>query len=67
MAPAKHASSARGDRPAWVPRHRKYYGTVFAMRITALMFVTMVRAALVVDGIARASLWRTLSETTVPT
>src|SRR4051794_2909933 len=29
--------------------YRKYYGTSFALRITALMFVTMVLAALVVD------------------
>jgi uncharacterized protein len=29
--------------------YRKYYGTGFALRITALMFVTMVLAALVVD------------------
>jgi uncharacterized membrane protein YraQ (UPF0718 family)/YHS domain-containing protein len=31
--------------------YRKYYGWPFAWRITALMFVTMVIAALVVDGI----------------
>ena len=31
--------------------YRKYYGTAFALRITALMFVTMVVAALVVDGL----------------
>jgi uncharacterized membrane protein YraQ (UPF0718 family)/YHS domain-containing protein len=31
--------------------YRKYYGTAFALRITALMFVTMVLAALIVDGI----------------
>jgi uncharacterized protein len=31
--------------------YRKYYGTSFALRITALMFVTMVLAALAVDGI----------------
>jgi uncharacterized membrane protein YraQ (UPF0718 family)/YHS domain-containing protein len=31
--------------------YRKYYGTAFAVRITALMFVTMVVAALVVDGL----------------
>jgi hypothetical protein len=31
--------------------YRKYYGTAFALRITALMFVTMVAAALIVDGI----------------
>jgi uncharacterized protein len=31
--------------------YRKYYGTEFALRITALMFVTMVLAALVVDGL----------------
>ena len=29
--------------------YRKYYGTAFALRITALMFVTMVVAALIVD------------------
>jgi uncharacterized membrane protein YraQ (UPF0718 family) len=29
--------------------YRKYYGTAFALRITALMFLTMVAAALVVD------------------
>jgi uncharacterized protein len=32
-----------------VVAYRKYYGTAFAMRITALMFVTMVVAALVID------------------
>jgi uncharacterized membrane protein YraQ (UPF0718 family)/YHS domain-containing protein len=31
--------------------YRKYYGTSFALRITALMFVTMVVAALLVDGL----------------
>jgi hypothetical protein len=30
--------------------YRKYYGTAFALRITALMFLTMVVAALLVDG-----------------
>jgi uncharacterized membrane protein YraQ (UPF0718 family) len=30
--------------------YRKYYGTAFALRITALMFITIVVAALVVDG-----------------
>jgi uncharacterized membrane protein YraQ (UPF0718 family)/YHS domain-containing protein len=30
--------------------YRKYYGTAFALRITALMFVTIVIAALAVDG-----------------
>src|SRR3954449_6606157 len=29
--------------------YRKYYGTAFTVRITALMFVTMVAAALVID------------------
>jgi len=29
--------------------YRKYYGTSFALRITALMFVTMVAAALIID------------------
>ena len=32
-----------------VAAYRKYYGTAFALRITALMFVTMVLAALIVD------------------
>jgi len=32
-----------------VVAYRKYYGTAFALRITALMFVTMVAAALIVD------------------
>jgi uncharacterized membrane protein YraQ (UPF0718 family)/YHS domain-containing protein len=31
--------------------YRKYYGTAFALRITALMFVTMAVAALLVDGL----------------
>jgi len=31
--------------------YRKYYGTKFALRITALMFVTMVVAALVIDAL----------------
>ena len=31
--------------------YRKYYGTTFAVRIAALMFTTMVIAALVVDGV----------------
>ncbi len=31
--------------------YRKYYGTAFAIRITALMFVTMVVAALIIDGL----------------
>jgi uncharacterized protein len=31
--------------------YRKYYGTAYALRITALMFVTMVVAALLVDGL----------------
>jgi len=34
--------------------YRKYYGTTFAVRISALMFTTMVLAALVVDGIFSA-------------
>jgi uncharacterized membrane protein YraQ (UPF0718 family) len=29
--------------------YRKFYGTAFAIRITALMFVTMVAAALIID------------------
>jgi uncharacterized membrane protein YraQ (UPF0718 family)/YHS domain-containing protein len=35
--------------------YRKYYGWAFALRITALMFVTMVIAALVVDGLFSAA------------
>jgi uncharacterized membrane protein YraQ (UPF0718 family)/YHS domain-containing protein len=35
--------------------YRKYYGTRFALRIVALMFVTMVIAALVVDGLFSAA------------
>jgi YHS domain-containing protein/uncharacterized membrane protein YraQ (UPF0718 family) len=35
--------------------YRKYYGWAFALRITALMFVTMVIAALLVDGIFSAA------------
>jgi uncharacterized membrane protein YraQ (UPF0718 family) len=34
--------------------YRKYYGRRFTVRITALMFVTMVLAALIVDGIFSA-------------
>ena len=34
--------------------YRKYYGASFALRITALMFVTMVTAALIVDGLFSA-------------
>jgi YHS domain-containing protein len=34
--------------------YRKYYGWPFAWRITALMFVTMVAAALIVDGLFSA-------------
>jgi uncharacterized protein len=34
--------------------YRKYYGARFAVRITALMFVTMVIAALIVNGIFSA-------------
>src|SRR5437870_2263449 len=35
--------------------YRKYYGTAFALRIVALMFVTMVIAALVVNGLFSAA------------
>ena len=35
--------------------YRKYYGTAFALRITALMLVTMTGAALVVDGLFAAA------------
>jgi uncharacterized protein len=31
--------------------YRKYYGTAFALRITALMLVTIIIAALIVDGL----------------
>jgi uncharacterized membrane protein YraQ (UPF0718 family)/YHS domain-containing protein len=31
--------------------YRKYYGAAFALRITALMFVTMVLAALILEGL----------------
>ncbi len=34
--------------------YRKYYGTRFTVRITALLFVTMVTAALIVNGIFSA-------------
>ncbi len=34
-----------------VAAYRKFYGTAFALRISALMFVTMVIAALIVDGL----------------
>ncbi|MDE3069401.1 MAG: permease [Acidobacteriota bacterium] len=35
--------------------YRKYYGTRFALRVVALMFVTMVLAALAVDGLFSAA------------
>ena len=35
--------------------YRKYYGSRFALRIVALMFVTMVLAALAIDGIFSAA------------
>jgi uncharacterized membrane protein YraQ (UPF0718 family)/YHS domain-containing protein len=35
--------------------YRKYYGWAFTLRITALMFVTMVIAALIVDGLFSAA------------
>ena len=37
-----------------VAAYRKYYGTSFALRITALMFVTIVAAALIVDALFSA-------------
>jgi uncharacterized protein len=37
--------------------YRKYYGIKFTVRITALMFVTMVLAALIVDGVFSALGW----------
>jgi uncharacterized membrane protein YraQ (UPF0718 family)/YHS domain-containing protein len=38
-----------------VVAYRKYYGTRYALRITALMFVTIVIAALIVDGLFGAA------------
>jgi uncharacterized membrane protein YraQ (UPF0718 family) len=38
-----------------IAAYRKYYGWSFALRITALMFVTMVIAALIVDGLFSAA------------
>jgi YHS domain-containing protein len=35
--------------------YRKYYGNAYALRIVALMFVTMVIAALIVDGLFSAT------------
>ncbi|MEO7198036.1 MAG: permease [Solirubrobacterales bacterium] len=35
--------------------YRKYYGTAFALRITAMMFVTMVLAGLMIDGLFSAT------------
>jgi uncharacterized protein len=35
--------------------YRKYYGLAFALRITALMFATMVVAALLIDGLFSAT------------
>jgi uncharacterized membrane protein YraQ (UPF0718 family) len=37
-----------------IAAYRKYYGWAFALRITALMFVTMVLAALAIDGLFSA-------------
>src|SRR5205085_12181060 len=37
----------------WI--YRKYYGTAFTVRIVALMLVTIVLAALVVDGLFSAT------------
>ena len=34
-----------------IAAYRKYYGTAFTLRITTLMFVTMVLAALLIDGL----------------
>jgi len=47
-------SVRRPDRAADLTIYRKYYGTKFTLRITALMFTTMVLAALIVDGIFSA-------------
>jgi uncharacterized protein len=38
-----------------IAAYRKYYGTAFALRIVALMFVTMVISALAVDGLFSAA------------
>src|SRR5512132_432983 len=38
-----------------VSAYRKYYGWQFALRITGLMFVTMVIAALIIDGVFDAA------------
>jgi uncharacterized membrane protein YraQ (UPF0718 family)/YHS domain-containing protein len=38
-----------------VAAYRKYYGTAYALRITALMFLTIVIAALIVDGVFGAA------------
>ena len=35
--------------------YRKYYGNAYASRIVALMFVTMVSTALIVDGLFSAA------------
>ena len=35
--------------------YRKYYGWAFALRITALMLVTAIAAALMVDGLFSAA------------
>ena len=35
--------------------YRKYYGTAFALRITGLMFVTMVSSALIIEGLFGAA------------
>jgi YHS domain-containing protein len=35
--------------------YRKYYGTAFALRITGLMFVTMVTSALIIEGLFGAA------------
>jgi uncharacterized membrane protein YraQ (UPF0718 family)/YHS domain-containing protein len=35
--------------------YRKYYGAAFALRITALMFVTMVASALIIQGVFGAT------------
>jgi uncharacterized membrane protein YraQ (UPF0718 family)/YHS domain-containing protein len=37
--------------------YRKYYGTRFALRLVALMFVTMVLAALIVNGLFSTAGW----------
>ncbi len=47
----KPGNKQQSDAQAFLAIYRKYYGTAFAIRITALMFITMVIAALIIDGL----------------